>query len=173
MYPTAVFLRSIFTGVLVVVCLGADARAAEKQLRLKWTELAPYVVGRRISTVLTDGVRLEGKVISTKPEALVVDVKKTSEPSRFRGTADVPRELVSMLQVSRPGWKWRVIGPVTGFLTLGLVGGVIGGRIDPHGFFIPDGAAKGITVGALTGAVGGYVAGYYADRHTTVIQIEH
>jgi len=156
----------------MVICLGAEARAAERQFRVKWTELAPHVVGRRISTVLTDGVRLEGKVISTKPEALVVEVKKTSEPTRFRGTADIPRELISTLQVSRPGWKWRVIGPVTGFLTLGLVGGVIGGRIDPHGFFIPDGAAKGIAVGALTGAVGGYVAGHYADRHTTVIQIE-
>ena len=44
----------------------------------------------RLVTVLTDGVMLEGRVAALKPEALVLEVKKTSDPIRFRGTADVP-----------------------------------------------------------------------------------
>jgi hypothetical protein len=172
MYLTAGFSRRLAAGLLIILCLGAEARAADRQLRVNWTELAPNVTGRRILTVLTDGVMLEGKVAALKPEALVLEVKKTSDPIRFRGTADVPRELVSTLRVSRPGWKWRVIGPLTGFIGGGLAGGAIGGRVNPGGgFIISDGAATGITYGALGGAGLGYFAGHFADRHTTIIQI--
>ena len=57
---------------------------------------------RNISTVLTDGVMLEGKVVAVRPEVLVVEVKKPSAPARFRGTADIPRELVSIGHDQKP-----------------------------------------------------------------------
>src|SRR5205814_4368785 len=164
-------LRSVVAALLAMLYLGGEARAAERQLQVGWTQLSPQVVGKRIATVLTDGTTLEGKVVAVKPMALALEVKKTSEPTRFRGTMDIPRESVSTLRVSRPGWKWRVIGSLTGLLGGTLAGALIGNEINPHGWIISDGASPGANYGALGGAALGYMPGHFADRQPTVIRI--
>ncbi|MEP7352207.1 MAG: hypothetical protein ABI824_03145 [Acidobacteriota bacterium] len=172
----AIWMHFRRKGMPVAVCAGllfaaVEAKASDRQLQLGWSELAGQVVGRKISMTLTDGVTLEGKGVSVKAASLVMDVNKTSAPARFSGTADVPRELVSTVRVSRPGWKWRVIGPLVGFVGLSIVGGAIGNRINPDGFIISDGAAQGVTVGAIAGVGLGYLVGHFADRHHTTIQV--
>ena len=161
--------------LLMALCWRTEARAAERQLQLRWTDLAQEVVGRKISTQLTGGVKVEGKVTSVTSDGLVLEVAKTSDRVRYAGNASLPRSLVTSLRVSRRGWKWRVIGPVVGALTLGLAGAAIGGRVNPEGGFgfIPSqGAAKGATVGTLSGLGAGYIVGHFADRHTVFIEIK-
>ena len=160
------FPRKLAAGLFILVCYQVEATASDRQSQVAWSQLANEVVGRKISTVRTDGVKIEGKVTAVKPDALVVEVNK--------GVASVPRSQITSLRVSRPGWKWRVIGPLVGALTFGIAGGAISGRIDPTGGFgvIPsDGTAKGATVGVITGLGAGYIVGHFADRHTRVIQI--
>lgn len=154
---------------LLILGFGSVAQGADRTIRANWAQLGAQVIGRKISTVLTDSTLVEGKVVSVEPGALVMTVSKTSAPARFAKTASVPRALVSTLRVSRPGWKWRVIGPVAGFLSGAVAGGLIGDKINPEGFIISDGAATGATVGGIVGAVAGYIIGHFADRHTTVI----
>ena len=124
-------IQSTLAVGLLILCLGSVAQAADREIRANWTQLGAQVVGRKVSMVLTDSTLVEGNVVSVESGALVVKVSKTSAPARFAKTASVPRALVSTLRVSRPGWKWRVIGPVAGFVGLGIAGGVIGnGLID-------------------------------------------
>jgi hypothetical protein len=168
---TVFFLRGAIAAFSVMPFLHPEAAAADRQLEVNWTGLGPHVTSRRVTAVLSDGVTVQGKVISVKPTALGMRVEKTSSLAQYHGTVDVPRSLFTNLQVSRRGWKWRVIGTIAGFAGGGALGGAIGGRVDPHGFIISDGAAIGIVVGATGGAGVGYLAGHFADRHTTVIRI--
>ena len=98
-----------FSCTRALVCLigllsvGVNARATDRQIQVGWSALADQVVGRNISTMLTDGVQLQGKGIAIKSGALVMDVKKTSAPAKYSGQAEVPRELVTVIRVSRPG----------------------------------------------------------------------
>ena len=147
------------------------AHAADHRIQSAWPELASHVQGRKISTVLTDGTEVKGRVVSVTPEALLIAVSKTSQPARYRGTSPVPRPLLSSLRVSKQGWKWHAILPVAGAIAIGFAGAVIGGRIDPHGFIFSDGAANGVLVGGIVGATGGYLAARHADRHTLLVDI--
>ena len=90
-------------------------------------------------------------MISVGPGALTMQIRKTSAEARFRGTAEVQRTLLSSLQVSKPGWKWRVILPVIGSLGGAVAGLAIGGRVDTTGWIISEGAADGFLIGAVGG----------------------
>jgi hypothetical protein len=170
MFPTSGPVR-VAAALSIAFGLVPALRAGERNVRLPWAELGPAVSGRKISTILSDGTSLSGKVIAIKPEAMVVHMGKTSDPGRFHGDAEVPRALVSALRVSKPGWKWRVILPLTCAVGFAAAGGAIGGRVDPGGFIISDGAANGIAVGLVTGAATGYVAGHFADKHTLIVEV--
>jgi len=155
----------------LILLLGGLAHAADRQIQATWEQLPSRVLGQKISTVLTDSTLVEGRVVAVMPEVLVVKVSKTTAPARFRGTANIPRELVSSVRVSRPGWKWRIIGPIVGGLGLAAAGGLIGDHVDPHGFIISDGAANGVAVGFFSGIAVGYIIGHFADQHREVISV--
>jgi hypothetical protein len=165
--------RNLAATLLVLLGWHIDATAAERQMQVAWSQLAKEVGGRKVSTVLTDGAKVQGRVLGVSPDGLMLNVTNSSDRTRFAGAANVPRSLITTVRVSKPGWKWRVIGPFVGALTLGLAGGAIGGRVNPTGGFGPvsDGAAKGSTVGVISGVGAGYIVGHFADRHTVLIEI--
>jgi len=171
MYLPSVSARTFAASLLLTAFLGVEAQAADRQMALNWADLAPVIMSRTISTTLNDGATLKGRVMSVRPEGLLVEVQKTSDPTRFTGTATIPRNFLSTVRVSRPGWKWRVIGPIAGLLGGAALGGALGNKVDSAGFIISDGAAEGIVIGGIGGAGLGYLAGHFADRHTVVIQI--
>ncbi|MEO8096136.1 MAG: hypothetical protein ABI811_00430 [Acidobacteriota bacterium] len=148
---------------LISLFAGSAAQAADRQLQLKWSQLAQEITGRKISAMPATGALIEGRVVSVGADALIVNGPK--------GNISVPRNQVTSVRVSRPGWKWRVIGPIVGLVSFGIAGAFIGDKINPDGFIVSDGAAHGATVGVIAGAGAGYIAGHFADRHHTVIQI--
>jgi len=158
------FPRILSAGLILL--LGSLAYAADRQTQATWEQLPALVLDKKISTVLTDSTLVEGRVVAVMPDTLVVKVGKTTEPARFTGTANIPRELVSSLGVARPGWKWQVIGPIGGFVVGAGAGGAIGASTNDLG---P--AFTGSVIGAIGGIVAGWALGHHFDRHTTVISI--
>src|SRR5262249_44059519 len=149
---------------------GVSLQARGKNIVVRWPDLATYVNGMKISTVLEDGSRIEGRAISVEPEALVVMVTKSSTRTYVQGRALLPRASLSVVRVSRTGWKWKVIGPIVGFFGIGGLGAAVGNTVDRTGFIISDGAAVGALVGMATGIVSGALIGRWADHHYTTIR---
>ncbi len=80
---------------------------------VRWEELA--LEKRQIETVLANGVHIRGRVEQVLPQALVVEVKRTSDPNLVpKGRTQVGRELVCCFTV-----RWRQ-GPARALLAIGL-----------------------------------------------------
>jgi hypothetical protein len=73
--------------------------------------------------------------------------------------------------VGHTGWKWKVIGPIVGFVGMGALGAAIGNTVDRGGVIVSDGAAVGALVGMVSGIVGGALIGRWVDHHYTTIKI--
>jgi hypothetical protein len=65
---------------------------------------------------------LEGKALRVEPEALVMEVRKTSNASMYPKVASysVPRSALKTLQLRQKTYHWRIIGTA-----VGAVGGLI------------------------------------------------
>jgi VIT1/CCC1 family predicted Fe2+/Mn2+ transporter len=140
-----------------------------KQVQISWEELSGLVIDRKISTTLPDGTRLEGEALAVRPEALVLDVHKTSNKKLYlKGQTAVPRQAVSEVRVIRVGGPFMRI-------FLGILGG-IGGAFGATALgFVTDSVAAlvpAILVGIPLAAVAGYYAGKLADTHTTRLLIQ-
>jgi uncharacterized protein YcfJ len=108
-------------------------------------------------------------VVTVRDEALLLEIKKTSDTVAFPGSsATIPRESITELTVERRRGSWgRNIGTTIGVLTGVVVGGYVAGTVaDSAGTGIPMflGIASGITVG-------GYYAGRELDTRRTVIRV--
>jgi hypothetical protein len=140
-----------------------------KRVLITWEELPPLVIEQKISTTLPDGTRLEGEALAVRPEALVVDVQKTSNKKLHpKGQTAVPRDLVSEVRVIRiRGVAMRII--------LGILGG-IGGTAGVTGLaFVTESVGillPAMLLGIPLAAVGGYYAGKLIDKRTTRLLIQ-
>jgi hypothetical protein len=138
----------------------------QKHGLLAWSELEALVVDRTAKTTLADGARIEGDILAVRPEALVIDIRKTSDKTGHpKGEAAIPRGLVTGLQLIRHSGPGRLIGGL-----LGAVGGcALAGVIT---FYNPGaGAILGWTVLLPGAATGGYYFGKTLDRRVTKITI--
>lgn len=92
--------------VIFVLCLPEALESREKEAVATWEQLGPLVESREIETVLTSGVYVRGRVLKVLPEALDVEVKKSSDRAAIpKGQTRIGRELLSVLTVR---WKRRV-----------------------------------------------------------------
>lgn len=99
---------------LLLISLAAVASARERPVvEASWKELAPLLEGRRIESVLLDGVHVRGNVVRVTSDAIEIDVTKTSEPGRQKGLRRFPRDLFSLIRVKRHQ------GPARALLALG------------------------------------------------------
>jgi hypothetical protein len=153
------------------LCVIVPANARDKDLFVQWPDLKAYVNGMKISTTLADGAHIEARAIAVEPDGLSVIVRKSSGRAYTSGSSLLPRTSLSTIRVQRTGWKWKVICPVMGFFGMGVLGGVVGGRVDRGGFIISNGAAAGIFAGMATGITCGLLVGRQADHHYTTIKI--
>lgn len=145
--------------------------AQQKQLRLKWSELTRVVLGQKATMILPSGASIEGKVLAVEPDILVIDITKTSDSRAYpKGQASVPRSSVSVLNVKKVQYRWRVIGTAIGAGTGLLAGWFMALLIAADEK--PRPAATAAFVGITGGlATVGYFAGQKADRQITVITI--
>jgi outer membrane lipoprotein SlyB len=143
--------------------------AASRPLELKWGELSPIIGGQRVQLVLPGGTTIKGEAIAVREEALVMDVKGTSNAKAYpKGSATIPRASVTLIQVERRRGAWgRKLGTVVGV----LCGVVLGGYVAA---VTADSAGAGIATFlgiASAGTVGGYYVGKRLDKQVTLIKI--
>lgn len=158
----------------VVACTsGGTLAAAARTQRLTWSELGPATQGKgkKIMMVLPSGTRIQGEVVSVEPQALIVNVTKTSNRGEVdKGRTSVPRSSVSVFETRQCGAKWRTI------LTIGIPGALLAATaaaMNAQSPAVNGQEAAGVGVGI---AGGGIVAGYFLGRqldcrvtHTTVV----
>jgi len=162
----------------LLLIVSAELVAATRQLH--WAELETVIVGQQVRVVMPNAQVIEGKAVRVDSEALVMEVRRTSNPAIYPKTAlySVPRSSLKALQVRRMTKRWRImfatVGTVVG-LGFGIAASlrVTGSSLDPwkaKGEHNLGGAATAAAV-AIALPVGGYFLGKAADKHTTDITI--
>ena len=159
--PVVLLLTSLLAGQSITF-------AASRPVELKWSELHSVIYGQSVELTLPGAVTIKGDVVAVRDDALVLDVKKTSDAKEFaRGNAVIPRASVTLLKLEKRGSNWRTMGTVIGVLGGVVVGGYIAVKAATS-------AGPGIAIFLATAsaaAIAGRVAGGAADRKTTMIRI--
>ncbi len=161
------------SGVFALVAASSAGMAAQQPLRVSWDGLV-LVVGKTVSIGMPDGAAISGKAIGLEPDALLVDVKSTTDPQAFpKGALRVPRPTLRFLQMRTKGKAFRILGTAAGSIVglvagaaaaWGIQGGIFGNRNEGKS----AAAFFGIWVG---GTAGGYFAGNAADKRWTPVEI--
>ena len=72
----------------------------EKRLQARWSELKKLIGGKKVALQLSDGARVEGRVNRVTNDALVVKVKKSSQPAAYpKGNIQIARADVVGIEV--------------------------------------------------------------------------
>ena len=158
-----------FTGIAFFLLI-ANASAREAHLKIPWGKLAAAAGSRVVSLVLPNGALLEGVITNVNEDALILQVRKSSQSSYQRGQQiSVPRTAIKVVQARETKGPWRAIASA-----IGATGGVIAGWALAEGVFHTSGEGHGIwrepegplcILGAgAGGALAGYTLGNKVDR---------
>jgi hypothetical protein len=112
--------------------------------------------------VLPDGALLEGNPVGVRPEALELDVYKTSDKRAHpRGAATIPREAVKVVDIRPRRRRGRLIGVIVPLLVgAAMAGGGVARSVEGPMYELL--AAGGLTMGV--GGPAGYFIGRAIDR---------
>jgi hypothetical protein len=154
----------------LAVPLLADAAAL---MHVKWEGLT-VVTGSTVSIAMPGGAVITGKATSVESDALVVDVRKTSDRTAYpKGVVRVPRATLHRFEMQTKGKVGRAVGIPVGFV-VGFAGG-LGAWIGIQGGILNDKNPTAATVAwiglAAAGTVGGCFLGNSIDKQWTVIEI--
>lgn len=165
--------RNASVAVLMAALLAGQpmAAAASRPIELKWTELGPHIQGHDVELALPDGAVVKGEVEAVREDALVLNIRKTSNPKAHpEGNAVLPRTSVKDLSLRESRGRWgRSVGVALGSLTGVTLGGytaVTTANSDAQGL-----ATFLVITGA--GTLAGYFLGKAADsrfKHIRVVQ---
>lgn len=114
--------------LLAAAAMGADKDLKEsgrKTFRLEWRDLDSMVRGRNIDLTLPSGIQLKGRVTSVEEDALMLDVRKTSNKRAYpKGRAVVPRPEVTRFTLARKEeHTWTAVGAGIGG-SIGALGAI-------------------------------------------------
>jgi hypothetical protein len=161
-------LRCAITVPVLFCLIQASVHAETRPLELKWGELAATVQGHPVELTLTGGTSVTGDVAAIRDDAMVLDVKKTSDAKAYpKGNASIPRGSIQLVKLKRSGSWGKTLGITLGVLSGVAVGGYIAGSTQ-------NSAGPGVAVflviaGAMS--VGGYLLGRRADQRATTIRV--
>jgi hypothetical protein len=161
-------LRCAVTVPVLFCLIQASVQAETRPLELKWGELAATVQGHSAELTLTGGTSVTGDVAAIRDDAMVLDVKKTSDARAYpKGNASIPRGSIQLVKLKRSGSWGKTLGITLGVLSGVAVGGYVAGSTQ-------NSAGPGVAVflviaGAMS--VGGYLLGRRADQRATTIRI--
>src|ERR1035441_8831290 len=123
--------RATSLALLLAVPLLANAAAP---MHVKWEGLT-VVTGNTVSIAMPGGAVITGKATSVESEALVVDVRKTSDRTAYpKGVVRVPRATLHRLEMQTKGKVGRAVGTPVGFVVgfgaglgawIGIQGGIL------------------------------------------------
>jgi hypothetical protein len=163
--------RARSLALLLAMPLLADA---ETLMHVKWEGLT-VVAGKTVSIAMPGGTVITGKATGVESDALVVDVKKTSDRTAYpKGVVRVPRATLHRFEMLTKGKVGRAVGTPVGFVVgfAGGIGAVLGIQgVLPFGDKNQGAAAAALIGIAAAGTVGGYFLGNSVDKHWTAIEI--
>jgi hypothetical protein len=74
--------------------------ARPTQVRSTWGELSRMIQGMDIRMILPDATLIRGQALEVRPDVLVVDVRRTSNPRlHAKGRTEIPRSDVSTIEL--------------------------------------------------------------------------
>lgn len=161
-------IRAIALSLLIISCPAAGL-GQSRPTELKWEELTRIITGQNIQLALPDGTIVKGEAVAVRDDALVVDVRETTNPAAYpKGNAVLAKSSVTLIQVNGKRGSWgrnlgTVIGVVSG-MALGAYATLEGNHSAGSGLA----TFAGIT---SVGAVGGYFAGKQLDKRVTYIKV--
>jgi hypothetical protein len=156
--------------VVLLALAGLPVHAAEPR-QMSWNDLSS-LTGRNLRIVMPDGAVISGKATGVEAEALVLDIRKASQPAVYpKGEFRVPRASLKAFEIRGKSVHYRIIGT-----TLGSLAGLAGGAVAAWGIAWNDNrphAAAAAFVGIWGGGTaGGYLLGNAADRKTTTVVVQ-
>ena len=172
---TAPWLAALIINLLAVPGIASAAGADE--IQVPWSEIAALVEYQKVALVLPDGAMIEGQVLAVEADALVLDIKKSSEPrSHPARRTSVPRSSISVLQLKQVKGNRRWLGAAIGAAAGGVAGWLLaegvfhvsGEGLNPSKAPVVVGSVAGLVAGA---AAIGYFAGRKGDQRVTFIKI--
>ncbi len=160
---------SLVAGVALLSLIPMAARA-DDLVRVPWEGLS-MTVGKTVLVATPRGPVVTGKVTAVEPDALVVQVTKTNDPSaNVKGELRVPRATLRVVRMQTKGMLYRAVGTFSGLGAGFVAGTAVAIAIDWHSRH--DTAALGTLIAVPAGlSVVGYLAGNRADRRWTTIEI--
>ena len=140
--------------MLLVFAAASLAMAADHDLKVDWADLAPLVAGKEIDLVLPDATHIRGTATAVHGDALLLDIRKTSSKKTHpKGTAEIPRASVSVIELRQHGSNWGGhLARTTGGFFLGLLLG--------EGIGLATRSDAGVVAGGLIGMATGTVIGW-------------
>jgi hypothetical protein len=174
-------IRRIARLASIPICLvlfqNSSIAARKVELSLRWGEIEPHIGQRTIALVLPDGVHLVGKVMDITPDALVLNLTKSSDPKGHpKGKKSIARSAVSVIQLNETKGSKRAL-----WSSVGAGAGLVGGWLLAEGVYHVSGEGQGLWaepagVGLILGLAGaggaiGYFGGRSSDRVETYIKI--
>ncbi len=153
---------------LPLACLAGRSNNVE----LAWIELESRIQGRTVALLLPDGTHIEGAVQSVESDALVLDVRKSSNRALHpKGRSRIPRGSAGTLELRERRTKWQVLGPAIGAAPgIAVCAGVAKYANNEGGM---NGILSAICAAPLgLGAGVGYLAGRSADKQVTYIKVK-
>jgi hypothetical protein len=169
------WLTALIIHLLSIPSIGFAAGTDE--IQVPWSEIAALVEHQKVALVLPDGAMIEGQVLAVEADALVLDIKKSSEPrSHPARRTSVPRSSISVLQLKQVKGNRRWLGAAIGAAAGGVAGWLLaegvfhvsGEGLNPSKAPVVVGSVAGLVAGA---AAIGYFAGRKGDQRVTFIKI--
>jgi hypothetical protein len=162
-----------FSVVLVILAMlmisTQSLLAHDFRQRSTWDELSRTIPGMTMRLMLPDGTVIEGRALEVRPDELVIDVRRTSNPRRHaRGRTGIPRSDVSAIELVLR--RQAGASPDAGAIGAGL--GVA--AVSPVLFYlgetnnIADWGALAIAIGA---AAGGAIVAHHIHGHLETVLI--
>jgi hypothetical protein len=144
---------AVLTTLVLLTASTQTLLARPTQLRSTWDDLARLIPGMDIRLVLPDGTQIRGRALQVRPDALAIDVRRSSnELLHAKGRTEIPRADVSTIEL----FSRRLPGARP---DAGAIGAAIGGvAVSPLLFYLGE-TEKISGWGALAIAIGGAAGG--------------
>ena len=155
---------------MAILSLAPMVAHADDLVRVPWEGLS-MTVGKTVLVATPKGPAVTGKVTAVEPDALVIQVTRTNDPSvPMKGELRVPRATLHVVRMQTKGKLYRTLGTF-----VGASAGVVGGTAAAFGIVWGghnEAGAWAALIGLPAGlGVAGYLVGNKADRRWTTIEI--
>jgi hypothetical protein len=164
------YLRTSVAALLTLILAGqAQVFAASAAVELRWNELHDMIYRHTVQLTLPGAVTVKGDVAAIREDALVLNIKSTSDAKAFpKGSGVIPRSSITLLKVeSRSRSNWHTPGTILGVLS----GVVLGGYIATKTASTPGSGTAIFLTSASAISLAGILGGRAIEKTSTTIRV--